>query len=145
MKPGDGENYQKYKEVSIMRKGNYGFNLWFYPAVTFLLAIFGQTLLCGLVTIFAIAAEKDEWTSRQTMEAFFLSLVNALVSVIIDLFGIITWIPFLGSGISAILSFCAAVIGFVVLVLAVVGILRVSKNEEARVPVIHGFVNKIFA
>ncbi len=129
----------------MMRKGNYGFNLWFYPAMAFLLAIFGQTLLCGLITIFAIAAEKDEWTSRQTMEAFFLSLVNALVSVIIDLFGIITWIPFVGTGISAILNFCAAVIGLIVLILAVIGILRVSKNEEARIPFIHGFVNKIFA
>ena len=134
------------EEVSIlMRKSRYGFNLWFYPAIVLLLAIFGQTLLCGLITIFAIAAEKDEWTSRQTMEAFLLSLVNALVSVIIDLFGIITWIPLLGDLLSRILAFCAGVIGLVVLVVAVIGILRASKNEEIRIPIVHGFVNKIFA
>ena len=89
---------EKEYEGYEMRKSNYGFNLWFYPAIAFVLAIFGQTLLCGLITIFAIAAERDEWTSRQTMEAFFLGLVNALVSVIVGLFGIVTWIPFWGQG-----------------------------------------------
>ncbi len=128
-----------------MRKSNYGFNLWFYPAIAFVLAIFGQTMLCGLITIFAIAAEKDEWTSRQTMEAFFLGLVNALVSVIVGLFGIVTWIPFLGTGISAILGFCASVVSLIVLLLAVMGVLRVSRGEEARIPGIHAVVNKIFS
>lgn len=127
-----------------MRKSKYGFNLWFYPAVAFVLAIFGQTLLCGLVTIFAIAAENDEWTSRQTLEAFFLGLVNSVVSVIISLFNVVTWIPFLGTAISKLLGFCASVIGLVVLLLAVVGVLRVRRNEEARIPVIHGIVNRIF-
>lgn len=128
-----------------MRKSNYGFNLWFYPAVAFVLAVFNQTLLCGLITVFAIAAEKDEWTSRQTMEAFFLGLVNALVSVIIRLFDIVTWIPILGVGIDAILSFCSSAIGLLVLLLAVMGVLRVSRGEEARIPGIHALVNRIFS
>ena len=46
---------------------------------------------------------------------------------------------------TSLMSLGVSSAAFVVLVLAVVGILRVSKNEEARVPVIHGFVNKIFA
>ena len=128
-----------------MRKSNYGFNLWFYPAVAFVLAVFNQTMLCGLLTVFAIAAEKDEWTSRQTMEAFFLGLVNALVSVIIRLFDIVTWIPFLGVGIKAVLGFCASIIGLIVLLLAVLGVLRVSRGEEARIPGIHALVNRIFS
>ena len=147
---GNGINGKKTEEVLTnqedkMRKGNYGFNLWFYPAVVFVLAIFGQTLLSGLVTIFAIALEKDEWTSRQTMEAFFLGLVNSLFSVIIHLFDVVTWIPFLGTGIDAILGFCSGVISLLVLIIAVVGVLRVSKGEEARIPVVEVLVNKIFA
>jgi len=128
-----------------MKKGNYGFNLWFYPVIVFVLAVFGQTFLAGAVTIFAIALEKDEWTSRQTMQAFFLGLVNSLVNVIVRLFDIVTWVPFLGTGIDAILSFCSGVISLIVIVLAVVGVLRVSKGEDARIPVIEVLVNHIFA
>lgn len=128
-----------------MRKGNYGFNLWFYPAVVFVLAVFSQTLLAGVVTIFAIALEKDEWTSRQTMEAFFLGLVNSLVSVIVKVFDVVTWIPILGTGIEAILGFCSGIISILVLILAVVGVLRVSRGEKARIPVIEVLVNRIFA
>jgi uncharacterized membrane protein len=128
-----------------MRKGNYGFNLWFYPAIVFVMAIFGQTLLSALITIFAIAAEKDEWTSRQVMEAFFLGLVNSLVSVVFRIFDVVTWIPFLGTGIDAILGICTSVIGLIVLLIAVVGVLRVSRGEEARIPGIHSIVNRIFA
>ncbi|MCI8401510.1 MAG: hypothetical protein HFI38_05355 [Lachnospiraceae bacterium] len=128
-----------------MKKSNYGFNLWFYPAIVFALAIFGQTLLCGLITIFAIAAEKDEWTSRQTLEAFFLSLVNSVVSVVLRLFDVVTWIPFLGTGVDVILKFCTSVIGLVVLLLAVMGVLRVSRGEEARIPGIHALVNRVFS
>lgn len=128
-----------------MRKGNYGFNLWFYPAMVFVLAVFGQTLLSGVVTIFAIALEKDEWTSRQTMEAFFLGLVNSLVNVVIKLFDVVTWIPILGTGIDAVLGFCSGIISLLVLILAVVGVLRVSRGEEARIPVIEVLVNRIFA
>lgn len=127
-----------------MRKGNYGFNLWFYPAIAFVLAIFGQTLLCGLVTILAIAAEKDEWTSRQTMQAFFLGLVNSAISVVRTVFSVITWIPLLGGVVSTILNFIAGFLSLIVLLVAVLGVLHVVKGEDAKVPVIAGLMDKIF-
>ena len=36
-------------------------------------------------------------------------------------------------------------IGLIVLLIAVVGVLRVSRGEEARIPGIHSIVNRIFA
>ena len=76
-----------------MQKGKYGIYLWFYAAIAFILAILGQTLLCGLLLGFVIVAERDEWLSRQVIQAFCLCFFNAVVSTILGIFDPLERIP----------------------------------------------------
>ncbi len=69
-----------------MQKGKYGLYLWFYAALAFILAILGQTLLCGLLLGFVIIAERDEWLTRQVIQAFCLCFFNAIVNVVLGIF-----------------------------------------------------------
>ena len=65
-----------------MQKGKLGICLWVYPLLAFLLAIFGQPLMCLVLFLFALGAEKDEWAARQTLQAFLLALVSSLMDYV---------------------------------------------------------------
>ena len=65
-----------------MRKGKFNIVLPFYAIVGFVLAMLGQVLLCGLLLGFVLVAERDEWASRQCMQAFFLSLVMSIANLV---------------------------------------------------------------
>ena len=41
-----------------MQKGKLGVCLWVYPLLAFVLAIFGQPLMCLILFLFALGAEK---------------------------------------------------------------------------------------
>ena len=93
-----------------MKKDRFGISITFYAVLGFVFAILGQTLLGGLLLGFSIVAVQDEWLTRQTLQAFFLSLISGFVSVII---GAVSWsyrIPFLGTG-SGILGILALMFG----------------------------------
>lgn len=68
-----------------MTKGKFGIYLWFYAVLAFLLVFLGQTLLCGLLLGFVIAAERNEWLSRQVIQAFSLSLAVSVVTGVLDI------------------------------------------------------------
>lgn len=137
-----------------MKKDQYGISLTFYAVLAFALVILGQTLLGGLLLGFVIVVQKDEWLTRQTMQAFFLSLVSGFMSVIFGLFydlAALTYkIPFVGGYIqqytasitNGIIGFLSDLVSLVVLVFAVMAIVKVKKAAEAKIPVLHGWANK---
>ena len=83
-----------------MQKGKFGVCLWFYAVLAFVLAFLGQTLLCGLLLGFVILAEKNEWLSKQVMQAFFLTLASSLVGSVLDILNVFRSIPFVGTAVS---------------------------------------------
>ncbi len=132
------------------RKGNLGISLAFYPVVAFLLAIFGQWLMCLLVLGLVMIVEKDEWATRQCMQAFFLSFIAMIAHVIIGFFGgidsiISGFLPFNLTGIFSIVYVAIEFIIYVpVFVFALIGLLNVAKGKEANVPLISGFAYKAY-
>ena len=52
------------------QKSAFGICYWFYTVTAFLLAVLGQTLLCGVLLCFVIAPEQNEWLNRQCIQAF---------------------------------------------------------------------------
>ena len=52
-----------------MRKGQFGITYVCYAVIAMILAWFGQTLALVLLTAFMIAVEKDEWASKQCLQA----------------------------------------------------------------------------
>lgn len=124
-----------------MQKGKFGVSLSFYAVLAFVLAILDQTLLCGLLLAFVIAAEKNEWVDRQVMQAFFL---NIFYTAFTTVFGSVTWyrtysydLSSYFSGMSAWSIICNVIVSIVailVLVFAIIAIVNVSKGKEANIP-----------
>ncbi len=121
-----------------------GIKLTFYAVLAFVLAMFGQTLLCGLLLGFSILAVKDRWLARQVMQAFFLCFVSGILSLIRDIFGIFNIIPLLGTVITSLISFASAVITIIVFIFALVSLFRVAKGGEAEVPVANQLAERAF-
>ena len=127
-----------------MKKDRFGISITFYAVLGFVFAILGQTLLGGLLLGFSIVAVQDEWLTRQTLQAFFLSLISGFVSVII---GAVSWsyrIPFLGTVLSGIFGIITALATLVILILAIIGLLNVIRDEDANVPFCRGLADKVF-
>lgn len=132
-----------------MTKGKFGIYLWFYAVLAFILVFLGQTLLCGLLLGFAIAAERNEWLSRQVIQAFSLSLAVSLITGILDfvqraLYGLLSEITYVGSGFNTVFDVLDGIISILVLVLVIIAIIKVAKEQDAGIPGLSALANKAF-
>ena len=127
-----------------MQKGKYGIYLWFYAALAFILAILGQTLLCGLLLGFVIVAERDEWLTRQAIQAFCLCFFNAIVSTVLGIFDPLERIPLVGSVFSMMFGIISGIISLLVLIFAIIALVNVCKGKEAGVPLAKQFAHRAY-
>lgn len=118
-----------------MKKGKFGVCLWFYAVLAFVLAFLGQILLGALLLGFVIATEKDEWLTRQTIEALCLSIFSSVVGGVFSLLNqLVSPIPFVGSTISTVFSWVEWLVSVAVLVFVIIGIVQTAKGKDAPVP-----------
>lgn len=119
-----------------MKQGKFGLRLAFYAILAFVLALLKQPLLCGLLLGFVLLAEEDQWAARQVLQGFMLSLVvfffmdiafafSSLISIHPNFFS-----SFL-TGVQWVVSLLAYV---ACAVFAILGIVRVSRDQEANLP-----------
>ena len=127
-----------------MRKDNFGICLSFYAVLGFVLALLGHTTLAFLLLGFVIAVHKDQWLTMQVMQAFFLSILSGIVSTIIDIIRPAYQIPLLGSLISVCFGIVTSIISLLTIVLAIVGISKTAKEQDADIPVAKAFAEKAF-
>ena len=125
-----------------MQKGKYGICLWFYAAIAFILAILGQTLLCGLLLGFVIIAERDEWLSRQVIQAFCLCFFSALVNTVLGIFDPLERIPLIGSVFSVILGIISGVISLLILIFAIIALVNGVPLAKKFAHRAYGFVEQ---
>ena len=132
-----------------MSKGKYGIYLWFYAAVAFILAFLGQTLLCGILLGFVIVAEKNEWLSKQVIQAFFLSLFSAAVSGNLIHYSAPSSLNsevlyhiyrFFYIGTNVIES----LVSILVLVLVIIALTKVTKGKDAGIPLLNKLADRAF-
>ena len=112
-----------------MQKGKFGVCLWFYAVLAFVLAFLGQTLLCGLLLGFVILAEKNEWLSKQVMQAFFLTLASSLVGSVLDILNVFRSIPFVGTAVSVVFNGITGLVSLIILVFCIIAITKVVKEQ----------------
>lgn len=144
------ETDTKERIDALMSKGKYGIYLWFYAAVAFILAFLGQTLLCGILLGFVIVAEKDEWLSKQVIQAFFLSLFSSVVSGVFSLIHYST--PSISSeilyGIHRIfytgINVIESLVSILVLVLVIIALTKVTKGKDAGIPLLSKLADRAF-
>ena len=100
-----------------MRKDRFNICISFYAVLAFVLAILGQTLLCGLLLGFVIVIQKDEWLTKQVMQAFFLALVESIISCVTNIFSGLYAIPILGIAFSGIVGLISGILSFLLLII----------------------------
>ncbi|MBS1327493.1 MAG: hypothetical protein HP041_05800 [Oscillospiraceae bacterium] len=127
-----------------MQKGKFGVCLWFYAVLAFVLAFLGQTLLCGLLLGFVILAEKNEWLSKQVMQAFFLTLASSLVGSVLDILNVFRSIPFLGTAVSVVFNGITGLVSLIILVFCIIAITKVVKEQDAGLPLVSKLANRAF-
>lgn len=133
-----------------MEKGVFGFKLSAYAVLAFVLAFLGQTLLLGLLLGFVIVTEKNEWLTRQTMQAFFLTIMVSVISVALGLVEhLFSWIPSFGpfsiSGtIATLFGWINWAVSIAALVFIIMAVLKVAKGGEAKVPLCSALADKAF-
>ncbi|WMJ22471.1 hypothetical protein RBG61_10800 [Paludicola sp. MB14-C6] len=141
-----------------MEKGKYGIYLWFYAVIAFILAFLGQSLLGGLLLGFVIVVEKNDWLTKQVIQAFLLTLFNSVAQLILGWIKIgridfsdhgLPWmISNITNGIGAIvngfIAFLGAIVTVAVLVFCIIGIVNVSKGKDANIPLFSKIANRAF-
>lgn len=131
-------------EAKDMMKDRFGIRLSFYAVLAFALAIFGQTLLCGLLLGFVIFVQQDQWLTRQVIQALFLCFVGSVFSVLNGLFTVLRYVPLLNMLVAGTGALIGGLLTLLVLIFALLGLIRVSRNEEAELPIAATLARKAF-
>ena len=129
-----------------MKQGKFGLCLAFYAVLAFVLALLKQPLLCGLLLGFVLLAEGDKWTVRQVLQGFILSLASTffletaytLVSFIVP-----HSIGFFYDFIYGVFRIVSVLAYAGLLVLCVIAILRVCRDQDANIPLLSGLAYRI--
>lgn len=140
-----------------MEKGKYGIRLAFYGVAAFAMVLFGNFTVLALITAAALFIEKDEWASRQAIQACFLCLVPAMISTVFSVFGFIDWFGWAANSwesgsvahiVTTTWSRIKTVVYFAtdiaVLVFGFIGMLKNAKGKEANIPVADKFAQWVY-
>jgi|GEM_PF-1228625 len=122
-----------------MKKGKFGIGLPAFAVLAFLLAVFNQTL-AGLVLLgFVILEEKDEWLTKQCMQALILGLMEPFVRAVLTGFNIFSSVPVLKVIPGTVNGFIEKIVTIICLIWAFIALSKVKKGEDACVPIAHKF------
>ncbi len=130
-----------------MKQGKFGIRLAFYGILAFVLALLKQPVLCGLLLGFVLVAEGDRWAARQVLQGFLLSLATTLVlDTFYTLAAIIlphsfSFLYDFGYGVLHVVS-CLVYVG--VLVLSIIAVLHIARDQDAGVPLLSHLAYHIF-
>ena len=124
-----------------MEKGKLGIRLSFYAVAAFILAFLGYSTVLALLTGFVLIVEKNEWASRQVIQAFFLCIFADIVNGILNIFDFLYQIPLMGSVWGTAISVIDGIVSLVVLIFCIMALVNTAKGNEANVPGLNGLAN----
>ncbi|WP_143826253.1 hypothetical protein [Scatolibacter rhodanostii] len=131
-----------------MMKSKSGILTRYIAALAFFLIFFDQVLLSGLLVGIALYIEKDEWLSRQTLQAFFLNLFSSFILEVFIGYSFIGYssIPSFDylSGFDLFKGFIGGGFAIVILVFTILAIVRTLKEEDAGIPFFSGLSYRMF-
>lgn len=127
-----------------MQKGKFGIYLPFYAIVAFILAFLGELLLCLVVLGFVIVVEKNEWLTKQVMQAFFLCLFTSLLFKIFNMLKVFSDVPFVGMILLSFGKIIFGIISIIILIFIIIAIIRVCKGNDAKIPLLYKLTNRSF-
>lgn len=124
-----------------MEKGKLGIRLSFYAVAAFILAFLGYSTVLALLAGFVLIVEKNEWASRQVIQAFFLCIFANIVDGILGIFDFLYQIPLMGSVWGTAISVIDGIVSLVVLIFCIMALVNTAKGNEANVPGLNGLAN----
>ena len=83
---------------------------------------------------FVIVAEKNEWLTRQVIQAFFLTIIVSVINAVLDLLNIFGNVPIVGTAIGVVFNVISTIVSIVVLVFVIIAMVKVVKGQEANMP-----------
>ena len=116
-----------------MEKGKFGVRMCFYTVSAFVLAYLGYSTAVFLLAGVVLIAEKNEWATRQVIQAICLLVAGNLVSSILNVFDFLYDIPVVGSMWGVADGLLSALIKIFVLAFCIVGILKNIKGNDADI------------
>lgn len=119
-----------------MRKGKFGIVLCFYPIAAFIAVILNSPLICAALAVAAIFLEKDEWTGRQTLQAWMASVLVFFFDHVLSWAVDLVYVPYLSGFLSVVTTVLFVLVYLVVILFSVLGIIRVRKDGEANLPLL---------
>ena len=103
-----------------------------------------QVLLGGLLLGFVIVAEKNEWLTRQVIQAFFLTIIVSVINAVLDLLNIFGNVPIVGTAIGVVFNVISTIVSIVVLVFVIIAMVKVVKGQEANMPLLSKLANRAY-
>lgn len=129
-----------------MEKGKYGITLNVIAIIAFALGLFGFLEALILVVGFSLIGEKNQWLTKQVLQALFLRIAYSLGTTIVNwLFIIINTllkpVRNLGviSGTASVQAFLNGILYIALLVFTILAVLKLLKQKDAEVP----FISKL--
>jgi hypothetical protein len=124
-----------------MTKGKFGLNLAAVAILTFVLAFFGFLEALVLLVAYALLIEKNQWLTRQTLQALYLKLIyNVVVTVVGWAFTLLEKFfgLFKASGIVNALfninTFINTLLYICLFLLCALAVTRLLKEQDADIP-----------
>ena len=127
-----------------MKKGKFGIVLCFYPIVAFAAVILQAFWLCALALAVAVFFEKDEWSGRQTLQAGCLAVIVWCFKMLSDRLSVLIFVPILSEIVRAAAAVLFVLVYLCAIVLSVLAILRVMKEQEAGLPLLSDLAHRVY-
>lgn len=127
-----------------MKKGKFGIVLCFYPIVAFAAVILQAFWLCAVALAVAVFFEKDEWAGRQTLQAVCLAAIFWFFSNAALTLAALVPIPFLSDVVRSAARVLSVIVYLGALVLSILAILRVMKDQEANLPLLSDLAYRVY-
>ncbi|MFV0352799.1 MAG: hypothetical protein ACK5JF_10930 [Oscillospiraceae bacterium] len=134
-----------------MKKGKFGVALPFYAVLAFVCAMFGFSTGALLILGVALFVEKDEWTTRQCMQAFFATFIVSCLGILTNILQRIRMVMNYGSAFDVFTKIIGIIDGPIrlvlelfVLALLLLGVTKVMRGQEANLPVFSTWAYKAY-
>lgn len=139
-----------------MRKGKFGVVLALYAVAAYMLAAFNESLIALLgITLFVIAVEKDEWASKQCLQALGICSLRWMISKAVYFVKLpFSWIDSYveyDSGYHKFFNIYSNIFGYVteilfiiIFILLISAVLKAAKQQDAKLPIVSAFADWAF-
>lgn len=127
-----------------MKKGKFGIVLCFYPIAAFAAVILNSMLIAAAMAAVAIFIEKDEWASRQSLQAWMASVLVFFVDKAARLMSSNVYIPVISTVLSVVSTVVFVVVYLAAILFSVLAIIRVMRGGEANLPILAELAYRLY-